>query len=182
MAIAFDQIRDQEDAIHQWAILYEQNKDRGWHREKPHDSADTVRGNINFSKGVAVAGIALLSYFLLKYVRTKSSWMESSETGVNTSWGESLDFDKITKINKRRWEAKGIAKVAYEDTTGRRRTMIFDDFKYDREPMGELITMCEQHVSEDQIVGGNSQAQIIADKESEGAENVEEDEEISPTN
>ena len=179
MATAFDQVKESEDAVHQWAKLYEENKDRGWHREKPHNSAPTVEGYIRFNYFIIVAGLSLMSYFLLKYFRTKSSWMESTETGVSTSWGESLEFDKITKINKRRWKAKGIAKVAYKDTTGKSRTMIFDDFKYDREPMGEMMTMCEQHLSEDQIVGGKSQAQIVAEKESEGAE--PEEEEVSPT-
>ncbi len=164
MAEAFDPIREDPDAVVEWGRMYERNKELGWDREPPHNSAETVRGYIRFNNFIIIGGIGLMSYFLLKYVRTKGSWMEANETGINTSWGQSLDFDKITKINKRRWKAKGIAKVAYKDARGRSRTMVFDDFKYDQEPMSELMTMCEQGLTRDQIVGGKSQAEIAAGK------------------
>lgn len=180
MAIAFDQVKESDDAVHQWARLYEENKDRGWHREKPHDSAATVEGYMRFNFFIIVAGLAMMLYFVLKYFRSKRSWMEATETGINTSWGASLDFDKIEKINKRRWETKGIAKVAYEDAGGRRRTMVFDDFKYERQSMGELMTLCEQHLSDDQIVGGKTQAQMLAELESSEAGD-EEEENAKPT-
>ena len=115
--------------------LYEDNKDRGWDREKPDNTAHTVEGYMRFNYGIILAGLALMSFFLLKYFRTKGSWMEASENGIQTSWGTSLEFDKISKINKKRWEAKGIAKVAYTDEDGKQRTMVFDDFKYERAPM-----------------------------------------------
>ena len=46
--------------------------------------------------------------------------------------------------------------------------MVFDDFKYERAPMAELMSMCEEHLSSEQIVGGPSQAEMAAaDDESE---------------
>lgn len=170
MAREFDKIKDEKDAVHLWAQLYEENKDRGWHREKPHNAAETVEGYIRFNLFIIVAGAMLMSYFLLKYFRTKGSWIESTETGINTSWGESLEIDKISKINKRRWEAKGIAKISYQDAKERNRTMVFDDFKFDREPMGELMALCEQNLSADQIVGGKSQALIATEAATKAAE------------
>ncbi len=176
MAEAFDPISKDPNAIQLWAQLYEENKDRGWHREKPHNSAETVRGYWRFNNYVFIGGgLCLMLFFLMKYARTIGSWMESTETGINTSWGKSFDFEKIREINKRRWEAKGIAKVSYEDAGGQKRTMVFDDFKYQREPMAELMTMCEQGLDPSQIVGGKSQAEIAAEKEAESADDDEGD-------
>jgi hypothetical protein len=167
MAEAFDPISKDPDAVQLWAKLFEQNKDRGWHREKPHNSAETVRGYMRFNGFVIGGGICLMVFFLLKYFRTKGSWMESTDTGINTSWGKSLEFDKIDQINKKRWEAKGIAKVTYTDSGGKTGTLVFDDFKYEREPMSELMTLCEQGLEPSQIVGGKSQAEIAAEKDAD---------------
>ncbi len=169
MAEAFDQIKDEPDAIERWTELAKGNLDRGWELEKPHNSAETVRGYMRFNNFIIIGGLGLMSFFLLKFFRTQGSYLESTETGIQTSWGKSLEFNRITKINKRRWASKGIAKVAYQDANGKRRTMVFDDFKYQREPMAELMTMCEQGLQPDQIVGGKSQAKIAAEAAAKAA-------------
>jgi hypothetical protein len=164
MARAFDPFHDQPDAVQKWAELYEQHKDRGWHREKPHNRAATVEGYIRFNRFIIFGGLALMGYFLIKYFRVKNAWMESTENGITTSWGKSLEFANITQINKKRWEAKGIAKVTYKDQAGVERSMVFDDFKFLREPMADLMSMCEQGLEPEQIIGGKSQAEIKAEK------------------
>jgi len=176
MAIEFDKIKDQEKANIKWQKIATENEHLGWELEIPHNSAKTVRGYMNFNRFVTFGGLGLLSFFLLKYVRTRGSWMESTDTGINTSWGKSLEFDNVTKINKSRWEAKGIAKVSYTDANEKGQTMVFDDFKYDREPMAELMTLCEQGLEPSQIVGGKSQAEIAA----EPVETDEEENEDNP--
>ena len=162
MAIAFDQHRQDPHRGTRWRELYQQNKDRGWTEEMPKNSSDVVRGYIQFNKGVMIFGIGLMSWFLFKYFHTRGSWMESTETGIITSRGYSFEFEKISKINKRKWEDKGIAKVYFEDADGRRSQMTFDDYKYERGPMADLMTRCEKGLSRDQIVGGKSQAEIAA--------------------
>ena len=172
-ARAFDPIREDPDAVIQWAKLYEANKDRGWHQDPPHDSAAVIEGNIQFNRFVILGGLCLMTFFLVKYFRSRGSWMESNEDGITTSWGDSLQFDKVTQINKRRWEQKGIAKVQYTDADGKNRTMVFDDYKYQREPMGELMTMCERNLDRSKIVGGKSQAEIAAAKAAEAFDDAE---------
>jgi len=175
MAIEFDKIKDQEKPNIKWQKIAKANEHLGWELEIPHNSAETVRGYMSFNRFVTFGGLGLLSFFLLKYVRTRGSWMESTDTGINTSWGKSLEFDNVTKINKNRWEAKGIAKVSYKDANGKERMMVFDDFKYDREAMGKLMTLCEQNLEPSEIVGGKSQAEIAAEPVETDEEENEDD-------
>jgi len=174
MAIAYAQIKekveDESQAVLIWQQAVQQNPERGWTLEKPENTPATVAGYRSFNRWVLVGGAVMMVFFLWKYFRTRGSWMESTATGVTTSWGQSLEFDQITKINKRRWEAKGIAKVYYTDAGGRNRTLVFDDFKYEREPMGKLMAKCEENLAPDKIVGGKTQAEIAAEAEANAAE------------
>jgi len=152
MAHAFAEIKDQPDYENKWLALYEKNKDKGWTRAKPT---------------------------LMKYFKTKGTWMESTDKGISTSWGKSVDFDQITKIDKRKWEKKGIAKVHFKDEVNTEGVMVFDDFKYDRSTMSELMSMCEKGLKRDQIVNGKSEAEIAiakAEEEKKKAEEEAEDE------
>ena len=80
--------------------------------------------------------------------------MEADEKSVTTSWGESLQIENITKIDKRKWEKKGIASVHFKNEFGLDKFMVFDDFKYDRDSMGEIMKLAEKNLKPDQIVGG----------------------------
>ena len=80
--------------------------------------------------------------------------MEASETGIHTSWGQAMQFDQITLLNKRKWNDKGIAKVQYE-SEGSKRKLILDDCKFDRDPTEEMLRLIESHISLDQFVNGD---------------------------
>jgi hypothetical protein len=60
----------------------------------------------------------------------------------------SIPFEDIRRIDKRRWDRKGIALVHYE-THHPRRTRIFklDDFAYARKPTGEILARIEEHLA-----------------------------------
>ena len=68
-----------------------------------------------------------------------------------TSWGQEVDFSTVTKLNKRRWKDKGIARVDYEEN-GRKRQFVFDDFKFDRAAIGELLQQLESQLPADRII------------------------------
>ena len=42
--------------------------------------------------------------------RARGRWIESSDSGLTSSWGQSVDFDKIKSLDKRKWRNKGIAR------------------------------------------------------------------------
>ena len=163
MASAFDEFRQSPNGEQRWRELYEQNRVRGWTKKMPKNSAAVVRGYINFNKGVMAFGTALMAFFLMKFFRTRGSWMESTETGIMTSWGQALEFARISRINKRKWEDKGIAKVYFKEASGQRHRMIFDDFKYERAKMAKLMAMCERGLSADRIIGGKSETRIATE-------------------
>lgn len=121
--------------------------------KKPFDAQNYVY----FQWFVFGVGLLLGIFFLLKYLRLLNSWMEADETGVTTSWGQALQFEQIKSIDKRKWAIKGIAKVKYLETSGAERVIVFDDFKYDREPMGQIMQKAETNLADAQIVGGSRQ-------------------------
>ena len=175
-AQAFAEIKDQPDYEEQWLALAEKN---GWPRAKPTKDPETINGFLYFNYFVTVAGALLFLFFLLKFLKTRGTWMESTDKGISTSWGKSLNFDQITKIDKRKWEKKGIAKVHFTDEVNSEGVMVFDDFKYDRSSMSELMSMCEKGLKRDQIVNGKSEAEIKvakAEEEKKKAAEAAEDE------
>ncbi len=168
---------DSTELSKQWGKITEEN---GWPRAKP-EAPEIVRQSIWFNWFVAIAGLILCLFFLLKYLRTKTAWMEATDTGIHTSWGQSLEFGQIRKINKAKWEKKGIARVLYENTEGHQKTMVFDDFKFDRATISQLMSLAENGLNRDQIIGGKTETEIALDradqekKKSAEAEELEDD-------
>ena len=64
-------------------------------------------------------------------LRARGRWIEASDAGITSSWGESFQFDEVELVNKRKWRSKGIAKVTYV-ANNRRRSFVVDDYKFDR--------------------------------------------------
>jgi hypothetical protein len=98
---------------------------------------------------ISLAGLVLLSI----PVRSRGRWIESTDTGITSSWGQSLNFDQVVTIDKRKWRDKGIAKVAYVDNN-RRRKFVIDDYKFDRYPTDAILYELEQHAGHDKIING----------------------------
>jgi hypothetical protein len=128
-------------------------EDNNWSRavpgKTPEQIADDIRGQYFY--GIIAMLIALPPAIL--YFRTRGSWIESTPQGLTTSWGQSLDFSKVIKLDKKRWVNKGIAVATYQDGSNVSR-FVFDDFKYDREPLGQMLRELEQVLTPDRIVGG----------------------------
>jgi hypothetical protein len=96
-----------------------------------------------------LAGIYLLSL----PIRARGRWIEADENGITASWGQSLQYDEIEQVNKRKWRDKGIAKVTYIDA-GRRKVFAVDDFKFMREPTDQILYELEQRIEPGRITGG----------------------------
>jgi hypothetical protein len=125
----------------------------GWSKKPPEKSLVEMESAILgqyfwASLSLIVGGVAAIYY-----VKSRNSWIEKVDGGLRTSWGQSLEFGKVTRIDKSKWEAKGIAKAFYMDK-GQRRAFTFDDFKFDREPIGRMLYDLEQVVPPGQIHGG----------------------------
>ncbi len=123
---------------------------KGWSRERPKPSAE-LRGTIIFNYWLVVVGLLICLFFLIKFFRMRNSWLESDGKKISTSWGQSIDLEKVLSLNKVKWEKKGIAKLAYADDSGNEKQMTLDDFKYERKGMGEIMQMIEKGLKPDQI-------------------------------
>jgi hypothetical protein len=101
------------------------------------------------------AVIAFLAglYLLSLPIRARGRWIEADENGITSSWGQSLQYDQIEQVNKRKWRDKGIAKVTYIDG-GRRKMFVVDDFKFMRDPTDQILYELEQRIEPERITGG----------------------------
>jgi len=102
----------------------------------------------------------------------RNSWVEETATGLTTSWGQSVDFTNVTKLNKRRWKDKGIARVDYLEN-GKKRQFVFDDFKYERTAIGQLLERLESQLPADRVVQPESAQSESTQSESDSAEDPE---------
>jgi len=59
-----------------------------------------------------------------------------------------VPVDAIRKIDKRKWDRKGIAYLGYELPDGKTGTIKLDDFVYERHPMDEIFARIEQYTTE----------------------------------
>ena len=131
----------------------ELTESRGWSDETPRKAEEIEHG---ISQQWMMAAIAFLIGFpvLLIYFRSRGSWVESTENGLRTSWGQAVDFGQVTRLDKTRWQKKGIARAVYSDG-GRQRTFVFDDFKFEREPIGKILERLEGRLQPEQISDGS---------------------------
>jgi hypothetical protein len=147
---AWEELSDLESGprSEKWRELAASN---GWPSEPPIKPSKEIEESIRFQyiygAIASVLGLMMLTYLLL----ARSSWVEGTEKGLMTSWGQEVDFSTVTKLNKRRWKDKGIARVDYEEN-GRKRQFVFDDFKYDRAAIGELLQRLESQLPADRII------------------------------
>jgi hypothetical protein len=152
MARAYDEIREleSEERIEQWKEI---SSSHGWPAKIPEKKAEEIEGDIVGQYFWAGLNLLVGIPALILLLRSRNSWVEATENGLTTSWGQSMNFDAVTQLNKRKWAAKGIAKATYLDA-GQSRTFVFDDFKFEREPLGKMLRALEAKLDANQITGG----------------------------
>ena len=107
---------------------------------------------------MGIVGLIIGIPALLWLVANWGAWIEGTDQGVKTSWGQSFDYTDVTEINKRRWDKKGIAILKYDDN-GSSKVFVLDDFKFEREPLGEILRKIESHLTSDQIIDGQRESE-----------------------
>ncbi len=172
---AYDELREIEDSverIEKWEAIATEN---GWPKSTPKKTAEQLEGDIigqYFWMAICfAAGIPALIYF----VSSRGTWVEATDSGLKTSWGQEVDFENVTLLNKRRWAKKGIAK-AYYNQNGVAKIFTFDDFKFEREPIGKMLRRLEESLERDKIVGGPTEAEFEAARANSQSEQSQEDE------
>lgn len=128
---------------------------KGWSTSPPTEpkSEEDFRTKVYMQYAMAVLTAAIGLPMLLLALKSRGNWIESSDTGITTSWGESFNFDQILQVDKRRWRNKGIAKLTYL-AGDRNRRFVIDDFKYERPTMDQILYDLEQRIDPERIVNG----------------------------
>lgn len=145
---------------------------KGWPSSPPAKEPKDIRGDITLQYLMGAIGLAIGLPALLSYFLSRGSWVESAAGGLTTSWGQSFKYSDVTKLNKLRWARKGIARAEYM-ADGRQQVFVFDDFKFERLPLGQMLRELEAVLARDQIVGGPTEAEADlarANAEKEAAE------------
>ncbi|MEQ8837607.1 MAG: hypothetical protein RID07_12445, partial [Lacipirellulaceae bacterium] len=104
-------------------------------------------------------------------VRSLGTWIEGNGSSITSSWGQTVPFDQVTQLDKKKWKNKGIAKVQYTDN-GKKKTFVIDDFKFLREPTGDILRQLEGSIDHGKIVIGKPEPpkQAKGDTEEQPAE------------
>ena len=113
-----------------------------------------------------IAALWLLSTWYFSIGR----WFEIRDGEIHTSWGQSFPLTAITKIDKKQWRDKGIARLRYvhENRPGK---FVVDNYKFHRKSTDRILYLIEQAVSEDKIVNGPPES-LAVDSPKVGDETV----------
>src|SRR5262245_56128765 len=110
--------------------------ERGWPAEYPGEPKSKVDIQLQYVMAAVASTIGAL--VLLNVWMSRGRWIEADDTGLNSSWGERVPYDKILTLDKKSWKSKGIARVKYEDG-GRKRKFVIDDYKFMRRPTDDIL-------------------------------------------
>lgn len=139
-----------------WELLAAENN---WSIDKPKKRPAVIQSDIIWQYGMAIVAFLVGMPVLYNYLNSRNSWIESDGEQVATSWGQTMNFDQVQQIDKRKWEKKGIAKIAYTND-GQNRTLLIDDFKFNRTAIGEILDQIESSVDRGIIVGAPTQQEL----------------------
>ncbi|MCI0334914.1 MAG: hypothetical protein L0228_17015 [Planctomycetes bacterium] len=150
-AIAFEKLYA-DNQVDQWE---EFALERGWSTSIPEQSKSEEEYRTSIMQQYAMFVVAgLVGLWLVSIpLRARGRWIESTDTGITSSWGQSLNFSDVVNLEKRQWRSKGIAKVTYLEN-GRKQRFVLDDYKFDRQKTDAILYELEQHIDPALITGG----------------------------
>jgi len=134
----------------------EENRTAEWpdyarERDWPDGSTGQPGGNHSDSDiflqralGFVILPAGLL--FAISGMRTFGKWIAyDPEQGLVTNTGQVIPLDAIMKLNKDRWQKKGIVIVHYQ-LNNQGGSLILDDWKYDEKETEQILRVLEAHL------------------------------------
>lgn len=130
-------------------------KEKGWSSNRPSkdEMPKSVHEKIIWNYVFMAISLAIAVPCIFLYLSNMGTWIEYDGSVLRNSKGQELNVSTITKIDKKRWEKKGIAIVHYSGKEGDS-TFIIDDLKYERKPTDEILGDIESQVDPSMIVNG----------------------------
>jgi hypothetical protein len=150
----------EEDARHAW-------------EKYSHDRGIPSGADVILQFVMAAGAGAIGAWMLWGVWRARGQWIEAGNTGLTSSWGQSINYDQILSIDKRKWRKKGIAKIRYQDG-GRKRGFVIDDFKFDRDATDQILYEIEEKIGYDKITGGPPESAMAQNADVPSDESIDE--------
>ena len=138
-------------------------EENGWPSKRHGKTPDDIRQLIIWQYVFIVIGTCIGLPCLIWFLRNRGTWVGTKEGGLTSSWGQEVEFDQITKFDKKRWEKKGIGVLTYETPQGTK-TFILDDLKYSRKEMDDIVRIVESKIPREMIVNGEPEKVLGADE------------------
>lgn len=138
--------------------------DHGWSDKKPNKKYDKTDADMQMQFIMAVPISLVGLWFLFGVVRARGAWIEATEEGVTSSWGQGFAWGDVTQLDKNKWRNKGIAKVRYTSGTSSK-SFVIDDFKFLRQPTDAILGELEARLEREMIVNGPTEAEVRAAEE-----------------
>ncbi len=154
-------------------------KDNGWPASPKEEDWDyKIREQLIWAIGTGAVGIGLL----VAYLRNKDRFMKADGSSLTTPVGARVPFVSVRRIDKRKWDNKGLAYLTYQDGDAMKKAVI-DDFIYEgagkvldrllEQFQGELIDLEREPAAAAKPAAGAETAagaEVAADAEVAGAE------------
>ncbi|HCD32537.1 MAG TPA: hypothetical protein DER01_09010 [Phycisphaerales bacterium] len=136
VAQAYIQFQD-EGRVDQWPAYAQE---RGWtaQPESPKSDSDIWLQRI---LGLAAMPVGLI--FGIATLRSLGRCVTCDDDGISANKGKTIPFDAITKLDKSRWQKKGIVIVQYEHD-GKKGHILLDDWKMHTENTEQILRMIEE--------------------------------------
>jgi len=126
-----------ENRLSEWPAFA---KNAGWNEAPPHKlyKKEDIAGQYVIGSLALLLGIATFIY-RAGQIRLV---FKLEDGAVIIPGGKRVPFESITGINRKKWDAKGLATVYYS-IDGRQGKFILDDYKFDPEPIHKIMTEIE---------------------------------------
>ncbi len=106
-------------------LLY--SAEKGWPEKPKRHTQKEVDEQLWWGLGTGAVALALLLVLLLNRHKT----LTGTGDHLVTPEGETVLFADVFKVDKRRWDQKGLAYVWHRTADGRERRAVIDDLKFD---------------------------------------------------
>ncbi len=159
-----------EELSKRWKVVAKEN---GWSSKQltKDESIEAIKNLIIYQYIFMVIGLGIGLPCLIWYLRTRNTWIESTEDGLRSSDGRELKLNQIQEFDKKRWEKKGIGVLHYNDVDGTPQKFVIDDLKYDRKTTDEIVRWVESRIPARMIVNGDPELVATTDPDEDDFEN-----------
>jgi hypothetical protein len=145
-----DESLDDAERDARYKLAAEEN---GWPSKRQGKTPEDIHQLIIWQYIFIVIGIGIGLPCLIWFLKNRGTWVETTEGGLKSSWGQEVDFDQIKNFDKKKWEKKGIGVLTYETSTGPKK-LVLDDLKYARKEMDEIVRLVESKIPREMITNG----------------------------